>query len=63
MDALLALRSSIKEKEIEALLAGEHDPCPCFIEVKLSTVPDLLMSCLLTWLKQVVYLRTSNLIP
>lgn len=52
MDALLALRSSIKEKEIEALLAGEHDPCPCFIEVNLSTVPDLLMSCF-TWLNQV----------
>ncbi|KAH6762492.1 Peptide chain release factor 2 [Perilla frutescens var. hirtella] len=34
MNALLALRRNIKEKELEALLAGEHDPCPCFIEVQ-----------------------------
>lgn len=46
MNALLSLRSSIKEKEIEALLAGEHDPCSCFIEVKLLTVPNLLTRCL-----------------
>ncbi|KAL3638244.1 Peptide chain release factor PrfB2, chloroplastic [Castilleja foliolosa] len=34
LKALLELRSHIKEKEIEALLAGEHDSCSCFIEVQ-----------------------------
>lgn len=34
LNALLALRRHIKEKELEALLAGEHDPCSCFIEVQ-----------------------------
>ncbi|KAK6121076.1 hypothetical protein DH2020_045169 [Rehmannia glutinosa] len=32
--ALLQLRTHIKEKELEALLAGEQDPCSCFIEVQ-----------------------------
>lgn len=35
MNALLKLRRHIKEKELEALLAGEHDSCSCFIEVNL----------------------------
>ncbi|GFP87919.1 peptide chain release factor prfb2 chloroplastic [Phtheirospermum japonicum] len=34
LKALLELRSHIKEKELEALLAGEHDSCSCFIEVQ-----------------------------
>ncbi|KAL0387350.1 UNVERIFIED_CONTAM: Peptide chain release factor PrfB2, chloroplastic [Sesamum radiatum] len=34
LQALLTLRRNIKEKELEALLAGEHDPCSCFIEVQ-----------------------------
>lgn len=34
MNALASMRKSIKEKELEALLAGEHDPCSCFIEVQ-----------------------------
>ncbi|KAK4489163.1 hypothetical protein RD792_004957 [Penstemon davidsonii] len=34
MEALLALRRHIKEKELEALLAGEQDSCSCFIEVQ-----------------------------
>ncbi|GER48581.1 peptide chain release factor 2 [Striga asiatica] len=34
MKALLELRRRIKEKELEALLAGEHDSCSCFIEVQ-----------------------------
>ncbi|KAL8540863.1 hypothetical protein ACS0TY_002194 [Phlomoides rotata] len=34
MNALLKLRRHIKEKELEALLAGEHDSCSCFIEVQ-----------------------------
>ncbi|XP_047960659.1 peptide chain release factor PrfB2, chloroplastic isoform X2 [Salvia hispanica] len=34
LNALLVLRRHLKEKELEALLAGEHDPCPCFIEVQ-----------------------------
>lgn len=32
--ALLRMRQSSKEKELEALLAGEHDSCSCFIEVQ-----------------------------
>ncbi|KAJ4954622.1 hypothetical protein NE237_011405 [Protea cynaroides] len=32
--ALLMMRSSVKEKELEALLAGEQDSCSCFIEVQ-----------------------------
>ena len=31
--ALLEMRRGAKEKELEALLAGEHDFCTCFIEV------------------------------
>lgn len=31
--ALLKMRQSVKEKELEALLAGEHDSCSCYIEV------------------------------
>ncbi|KAG9441755.1 hypothetical protein H6P81_017609 [Aristolochia fimbriata] len=34
MKALLRMRRNVKEKEIEALLSGEQDPCPCFIEVQ-----------------------------
>ncbi|KAL1549537.1 Peptide chain release factor PrfB2, chloroplastic [Salvia divinorum] len=34
LNALLVLRRHLKEKELEALLAGEHDLCPCFIEVQ-----------------------------
>ncbi|KAL8118919.1 peptide chain release factor PrfB2, chloroplastic isoform X1 [Apium graveolens] len=34
MNALEIMRKSIKEKELEALLAGEHDPFSCFIEVQ-----------------------------
>ncbi|PIN12669.1 Mitochondrial polypeptide chain release factor [Handroanthus impetiginosus] len=34
LKALLALRRNIKEKELEALLAGEQDSCSCFIEVQ-----------------------------
>ncbi|XP_051130160.1 peptide chain release factor PrfB2, chloroplastic [Andrographis paniculata] len=34
MQALLALRRQVKEKELEALLSGEHDSCSCFIEVQ-----------------------------
>lgn len=32
--ALLRMRRDSKEKEIEALLAGENDPCSCYIEVQ-----------------------------
>ncbi|XP_043691259.1 peptide chain release factor PrfB2, chloroplastic isoform X2 [Telopea speciosissima] len=32
--ALLTMRRSVKEKELEALLAGEQDSCSCFIEVQ-----------------------------
>lgn len=32
--ALIQMRRSVKEKELEALLAGEHDSCSCFIEVQ-----------------------------
>ncbi|CAN1784415.1 Peptide chain release factor PrfB2, chloroplastic [Linum perenne] len=28
------MRRSSNEKELEALLSGEHDPCPCYIEVQ-----------------------------
>ncbi|CAO2836598.1 unnamed protein product [Amaranthus hypochondriacus] len=34
MNALLNMRKDSKEKEMEAMLAGEHDPCSCFIEVQ-----------------------------
>ncbi|KAL6548847.1 Peptide chain release factor PrfB2, chloroplastic [Orobanche hederae] len=34
LKALLELRRHIREKELEALLAGEHDSCSCFIEVQ-----------------------------
>lgn len=33
MKALLIMRRSIKEKELEALLVREHDSCSCFIEI------------------------------
>ncbi|KAI3752589.1 hypothetical protein L2E82_24623 [Cichorium intybus] len=32
--ALLKMRQNVKEKELEALLAGEHDSCSCYIEVQ-----------------------------
>ncbi|KAL5996372.1 Peptide chain release factor PrfB2, chloroplastic [Asimina triloba] len=32
MKALLQLRRTVKEKELEALLSGDHDSCSCFIE-------------------------------
>ncbi|XP_057493482.1 peptide chain release factor PrfB2, chloroplastic-like [Actinidia eriantha] len=32
--ALFDMRRSAKEKELDALLAGEHDSCSCFIEVQ-----------------------------
>ncbi|GJX17086.1 peptide chain release factor PrfB2, chloroplastic [Tanacetum coccineum] len=32
--ALLRMRQNVKEKELEALLAGEHDSCSCYIEVQ-----------------------------
>ncbi|XP_012846355.1 PREDICTED: peptide chain release factor PrfB2, chloroplastic [Erythranthe guttata] len=34
LEALLTLRRHLKEKELEALLSGEQDPCSCFIEVQ-----------------------------
>ncbi|PQP99776.1 peptide chain release factor PrfB2 chloroplastic [Prunus yedoensis var. nudiflora] len=34
MNALLKMRRTSKEKETEALLAGEQDPCSCYIEVQ-----------------------------
>ncbi|KAF8018331.1 hypothetical protein BT93_H3275 [Corymbia citriodora subsp. variegata] len=34
LKALLRMRRFSKEKELEALLAGEHDSCSCFIEVQ-----------------------------
>lgn len=34
MQALLRMRRFSKEKELEALLAGEHDSCSCFVEVQ-----------------------------
>ncbi|XP_058076960.1 peptide chain release factor PrfB2, chloroplastic-like [Magnolia sinica] len=33
MKALLRMRRIVKEKELEALLAGDRDSCSCFIEV------------------------------
>jgi hypothetical protein len=33
MKALLEMRITSKEKETQALLAGEQDPCSCYIEV------------------------------
>lgn len=32
--ALLEMRRNAKEKELEAMLSGEHDSCSCFIEVQ-----------------------------
>ncbi|XP_076952090.1 peptide chain release factor PrfB2, chloroplastic-like [Bidens hawaiensis] len=32
--ALLRMRQNVKETELEALLAGEHDSCSCYIEVQ-----------------------------
>ncbi|KAE8711529.1 Peptide chain release factor PrfB2 [Hibiscus syriacus] len=34
MKALLTMRRDSKHKELEALLAGEHDSCSCYIEVQ-----------------------------
>lgn len=34
MNALLKMRKDLKDKELEALLAGEHDSYSCFIEVQ-----------------------------
>ncbi|RWW23649.1 hypothetical protein BHE74_00003492 [Ensete ventricosum] len=33
MKALVSMRRNAKEKELEALLSGDHDSCSCFIEV------------------------------
>lgn len=33
LKALLNMRRNAKEKELEALLTGEHDSCSCYIEV------------------------------
>jgi hypothetical protein len=33
MKALADMRRDIKEKELNALLSGDRDPYPCFIEV------------------------------
>lgn len=35
LKALLGMRRNSKEKELEALLAGDHDSCSCYIEVTL----------------------------
>ncbi|CBI39588.3 unnamed protein product, partial [Vitis vinifera] len=34
LKALLGMRRNSKEKELEALLAGDHDSCSCYIEVQ-----------------------------
>ncbi|XP_061371947.1 peptide chain release factor PrfB2, chloroplastic [Gastrolobium bilobum] len=34
LKALLIMRRKAKEKELEALLSGEQDSCPCYIEVQ-----------------------------
>ncbi|XP_031376871.1 peptide chain release factor PrfB2, chloroplastic isoform X2 [Punica granatum] len=34
LNALVRMRRISKEKELEALLAGEQDPCSCYIEVQ-----------------------------
>ncbi|KAL9234956.1 hypothetical protein vseg_009765 [Gypsophila vaccaria] len=34
VNALLKMRRDLKEKELEAMLSGEHDSCSCFIEVQ-----------------------------
>nr|GMD03536.1 peptide chain release factor PrfB2, chloroplastic [Ipomoea batatas] len=34
LKALSRVRRSIREKELEALLSGEHDSCSCYIEVQ-----------------------------
>lgn len=34
MKALLNMRRNAKERELEALLSGDHDSCSCFIEVQ-----------------------------
>ncbi|CAJ1869246.1 unnamed protein product [Sphenostylis stenocarpa] len=34
LKVLLNMRRNAKEKELEALLAGEHDSCSCYIEVQ-----------------------------
>lgn len=41
MKALLGIRRNVKEKELEALLSGEHDNCSCFIEVSFSEAQTL----------------------
>lgn len=35
LKALLQMRRISKEKELEAMLSGENDPCSCYIEVSL----------------------------
>lgn len=35
LNALLRMRRNSKEKELEALLAGENDSCSCYIEASL----------------------------
>lgn len=34
LNALLSMRRNSKEKELEALLAGENDSSSCYIEVR-----------------------------
>lgn len=37
-ESFVQMRRSIKEKELEALWAGEHDSCSCFIGVAIKKV-------------------------
>lgn len=45
MNALLRMRRNSKQKELEALLGGEHDSCPCYIEVNFTLLFCPYISC------------------
>lgn len=49
MQALINMRRTAKEKELEALLASENDSCSCFIEVYIY----IYIFCLLCYLPNV----------
>lgn len=45
LTALLGMRRNSKERELEAMLAGEHDSCSCYIEVNFAHPPSASLFC------------------
>ena len=53
MQALINMRRTAKEKELEALLSGENDSCSCFVEVYFTVSHAIYL----------IYLKTNIVTP